>query len=101
MLETIDVNPYAERFDEAKTRKVSKTDSLELIRIVLDKGKVIPPHRAPGEITVLCIEGHIEFRIGGDEIELTSGMLLHLDGSNEHSLVAREPSSLLVTKVLG
>ncbi len=100
MLEAIDVGPFAEHLAEAKTKKVSKTDSLELIRIVLEQGKEIPPHRAPGEITVLCVEGKVIFRTADDEIELSAGTLLHLDGSNEHSLTAVEASSLLVTKVL-
>ena len=96
----IDVRPFGESISEARTNKVSKSDSLEILRIVLAAGKEVPPHRAPGEITVHCLEGRILFGRGDSNIELTAGMLLHLDGSQEHWLKAVEPSSLLVTKVL-
>ena len=54
----------------------------------------------PGEITVQCLEGKVEFRVGELERELTAGTLLHLEGADEHSLYAAEDSSLLVTIIL-
>ena len=44
---------------------VSKTEEMELIRLVLAAGKVLPNHKVAGPITVHCIEGKIEFTTMG------------------------------------
>lgn len=77
-----------------------KTGDLELIRLVLSAGKVIPPHKAPGEITVQCVEGRVAFTANGKTQELTVGQLLHLAAGEPHALKGIEDSSLLVTLIL-
>ena len=98
--EVIDVRPLAGAFDKAQTQTLVKTDSLEVIRVVMTAGKKLPPHRVAGEITVQCLEGHIDFWANGAKRELTAGSLLYLEGGSEHSLDAHENSSLLVTILL-
>jgi quercetin dioxygenase-like cupin family protein len=63
-------------------------------------GKKLPPHCVPGEITVQCLEGRVDFRIDGAKRELTAGSLLYLEGGGEHALAALENSSLLVMILL-
>ncbi len=77
-----------------------KTESLEVIRIVMQGGKDIAWHEVPGEITVQCLEGKVEFRVGELNRELTAGTLLYLEGADAHSLHANADSSLLVTILL-
>ncbi|HUG71775.1 MAG TPA: cupin domain-containing protein [Pirellulaceae bacterium] len=77
-----------------------KTDSLEVIRLVLPAGKDIKPHEVPGEITVQCLEGKVAFRTESSELELTAGKMIYLAGSDKHSVRAVEDSSLLVTILL-
>jgi quercetin dioxygenase-like cupin family protein len=77
-----------------------KTAALEVRRLVLPKGREIPTHRAPGEITVHCLEGRVAFTAGGTIRTLEAGQMLFLDASVPHSLVGLEDSSLLVTKLL-
>ena len=84
----------------ARSTTLVKTRSLEVLRLVLPKGKEIPPHKAPGEITVQCIEGRVVFTCHGKSPELLPGDLLYLDASQPHSLDAREDSVLLVTLLL-
>jgi quercetin dioxygenase-like cupin family protein len=84
----------------AKTTTLIKTTDLELIRLVLPAGKIIPLHKAPGEITVQCLEGRVEFTAEGRTQELTGGQLLYLAAGEPHALQAIESSSLLVTLLL-
>lgn len=84
----------------AKSATLVKTQNLEVLRLVLPKGKEIPSHKAPGEITVQCIEGRVVFTCHGKSPELLPGDLLYLNASEPHSLAAREDSALLVTLLL-
>ena len=80
-------------------REFSSAD-LELIRLVLPAGKEIPTHKAPGEITVQCLEGRVAFTAEGKTQELANGQLLYLTAGETHALKAIEDSSLLVTLLL-
>jgi quercetin dioxygenase-like cupin family protein len=82
-----------------KSAMLMKSDGLELIRLVIPAGKEIPPHRAPGEITVQCIEGLIAFEHDGHALELRPGDLLHLGPQETHSLKGVADSSVLVTRL--
>jgi quercetin dioxygenase-like cupin family protein len=85
---------------DSKTRTLAKTEDLELIRLILPAGKEIPSHKAPGEITVQCLEGRVAFTAGGKTQELTPGKLLYLAAGEPHAVKAIEDSSLLVTLLL-
>lgn len=98
--EIIDVRPLGERLKETRTRTLVKTDSLEIIRIVLPAGKLLPPHRVEGEITVQCLEGHIAFDADGTVHELSQGQMLYLAGGATHALRGIEDASVLVTILL-
>jgi len=98
--EVIDIAPLGARLQEFQTTTLLKTETLEVLRLVLPAGKQIPSHSVPGEITVQCLEGKVAFTARGEEHELTAGKLLFLAGSDEHSLRAVENSSLLVTILL-
>ena len=98
--ELVDVSALGSNLASAQTTTLVKTDSLEVIRLVLPAGKALKPHEVPGEITVQCLEGKVAFCAGDSECELTTGKLIYLAGSDEHSLRAVEDSSLLVTILL-
>ena len=98
--EIINVRPLGTEIPATITYTIVKTDDLEVIRIVLDAGKSLPPHRVPGEITVQCLEGKVAFSVGELRRELTQGDFLYLAGGSEHALHALENSSLLVSILL-
>jgi len=98
--EVIDVRPLADMSASAKTRMLIKTPHVEVIRIVLPAGKVIADHKAPGEITVHCLEGRMIFTTMDQEKELHAGDLLYLLAEEKHSVEASEDSSFLLTMVL-
>jgi len=98
--EVIDVRPLADTLDSSKTRTLIKTPHVEVIRIILPAGKVIADHKAPGEITVQCLEGRVNFKTMGLKKELLAGNLLYLSAQETHSVEASEDSSFLLTMVL-
>lgn len=77
-----------------------KTETIEVRRLTLPKGRAIPAHHARGEITVHCLEGRIAFTASGTTREVGAGQLIVLAAGEPHSLVGLEDSSVLVTKVL-
>lgn len=92
--------PLGAALSDSKTETLVKTSTLELIRLVLPAGKDIPSHKAPGEITVQCLEGSVTFTTEAKTQELSAGQLLYLSAGEPHALKASQDSSLLVTLLL-
>jgi quercetin dioxygenase-like cupin family protein len=98
--EVMDVRPLGPALTNSQTTTLAKTDSLEIIRLVIPQGKDIAEHRVAGEITIQCLEGHVIFNFGAQRRDLLAGQLLFLEGDQPHSLHAVEHSSVLVTILL-
>jgi quercetin dioxygenase-like cupin family protein len=84
----------------ASPSSLVKTETLEVRRLTLPKGRAIPTHHAPGEITVHCLDGRIAFTANGQTRNVGAGQLIVLAAGEPHSLVGLEDSTVLVTKVL-
>ncbi|AMV36829.1 cupin domain-containing protein [Planctomyces sp. SH-PL62] len=95
--EVVDVRPLGPALVNAITTALIKTEALEVIRLVVPKGKEISAHSTPGAITLQCIEGRIAFTSGGTQRELDAGQLLYLEGGRPHSVLGIEDASLLLT----
>jgi quercetin dioxygenase-like cupin family protein len=98
--EVVDIRPFGNQLSSSRTTALVKTDSMEVIRVVLPTHESMPPHRVEGEITVQCLEGRVQFSTGDSRCELTAGHFLYLRGGVLHCLLAIEDSSLLVTILL-
>ena len=98
--DVVDLRPLAQRLAGAKTSAILKSEQLELVRLVLPAGRGLKEHRAPGEITVQCLEGRIEFTSPAGLRVLKSGDLIHLRANEPHALQATVDSSALVTLCL-
>lgn len=99
--EVIDVRPLGAGLATAKTSTLLKTDKIEIIRLVMAAGKVLAQHKAPGEITVHCLEGKIAFTALGQTHELTASQLVHLPAGEPHSVQCLEDASFLLTILRG
>jgi quercetin dioxygenase-like cupin family protein len=93
-----DVRPLGTAPTDLQLITLVKTAALEVRRLVLPKGREIPTHRAPGEITVHCLEGRVAFTACGVARELEAGQMLLLRAHEPHSLSGLEDSSVLVTR---
>jgi quercetin dioxygenase-like cupin family protein len=91
--------PIGETVGATKSATLMKSAGLELIRLVIPAGMEIPPHRAPGEITVQCIEGHVVFEHDGNTSDLHAGDLVYLCPQEIHGLKGIVNSSVLVTRL--
>jgi quercetin dioxygenase-like cupin family protein len=98
--EVIDVRPLGSSLATAKTTTLLKTGKIEVLRLVMTTGKEITEHKAPGEITVQCLEGRITFTALGQTHELTAGQLLYLPAREPHSVKCIEDASFLLTILL-
>ncbi|NQV28989.1 MAG: cupin domain-containing protein [Rhodopirellula sp.] len=95
--EVVDVKPFGSSLTTTKTSTLFKTEQIEVIRIVMHNGKVIPEHKAPGAIIVQCLEGRVAFTALGKTEELCAGQLLYLEAEEPHALHCLEDASILVT----
>lgn len=98
--EIVSVRPLGARLGQEKTTTLVKSDHLEVIRLVLPRGKHIPRHEAPGEVTIQCLEGRIRMDLNGAVVELSAGDLLYLGDRAPHDVQALEDSTVLATLVL-
>ncbi len=93
----LDLRPLGAGLRNARTSALVKSAQLEVIRLVLPAGKEIPKHRAPGAITVHCLEGVAAFTALGQTQELACGHLLYLPAGVEHSVRGVEDAMVLLT----
>ena len=98
--QVFEVQPAGASGAETKTVTLIKTNDVEVVRLVLARGKVIAQHRAPGEITVQCLEGRVELTAMGRQQELAAGQMLFLSAGAPHSVLALDDSTVLLTILL-
>lgn len=98
--QVIDVQPLGGELSKAHTVALFKSEDLEVMRLVLQAGRAMPPHRVPGEITLQCMEGVLHVSIDGESCELRAGQLMYLSGGTMHGVLAKEDASALLTVVL-
>jgi len=95
--EVVSVRPLGPVLAQATTSAIIKAQQLEVIRVVLPAGKSLRQHDTPGEITVQCLEGEVEFQVGPRTHMMRAGDFLHLAPRAPHALRALQDASLLVT----
>lgn len=98
--EIVDIQPFGPSLPDRETYTLVKTDDLEILRLILPRGREIATHSAPGEITVQGLEGRVAFTALDKTVWLVPGHLLYLKANTPHSLRAEENSSLLLTILL-
>ena len=81
-----DVRPYGDRLASEITKAFFKSETLEVIRLVLPKGKKIPSHRTRGDVTVQCLEGHVLFTEEQSVHDLRAGDLIYVAPACSHAL---------------
>ena len=99
--QVVSVEPLGPDLATTKTWTLIKTEHMQVIRLVVPADKEVPAHHAPGEITVQCVEGRVEFTAAGKTQELGPGQLIFLSAGETHALRGIEGSSLLVTILSG
>jgi quercetin dioxygenase-like cupin family protein len=86
--------------ESSRTHALFKARDLEVIRVMLQAGDHMPPHKVPGEITVQCLVGRLEIGHPGGFSLLAGGEMTYLAGGALHDVRALEDSVALVTIAL-
>jgi quercetin dioxygenase-like cupin family protein len=93
-----DLNPLlADPAALSRSTTLLRENGLRCLLLHLKAGEEIPEHRAPGAISVHCLQGQVLFSEGEATTELHPGLLLTVAPNAPHALQAREESVLLVT----
>ncbi|MGH6888357.1 MAG: cupin domain-containing protein [Rhizomicrobium sp.] len=95
--EIVDLGPMGPGLREARTAAIIKADHFETIRLIVHAGAEIPQHKVSGEITLHCLEGHVELGVDPTPIALRANEWVYLEGGAPHSVKAIQDSSLLLT----
>ncbi|MFB6093270.1 MAG: cupin domain-containing protein [Haloquadratum sp.] len=87
-LASLEETPHADVFPEAEPKTV---------RLRLDAGERIPPHRHPDrDVVFYLVDGAVDLELDGESHPLEAGEIARFAGTREVSPVAREPSTALV-----
>lgn len=99
--EIVDLAPMGSKLADARTAAIIKADHFETIRLIVHAGTEIPQHQVAGEITLHCLEGHVELGVDPAPIALKANEWVYLEGAAPHSVKAIQDSSVLLTIFLG
>lgn len=98
--QVIALTPSGEDTSTFSAIALTKTEQIELIRLVLPAGKEMPEHHVKGEITFQCLSGEISFITRGNPTTLKAGEMLYVEGGAPHAVLALADSVALLTIVL-
>lgn len=87
--------------NEAATvsRTVLKAEGVRLVLFSFDTGEELSEHTAAMPVLLQVLDGRLTIEAGGQTVELRPGGVVHLPTRMPHSVVAEEPSRMLLTMV--
>lgn len=101
--EIVDLKTWASDLDQEKSKVITKTQGLELARLVISAG--VDMHHSDyckvlGATVFQCIEGHIILKTPDNQVSIKEGQLVFLEAGTEHALIGVDKSVVLLTIVL-
>ena len=85
--------------DRVECTQVFETENGGISLLAFKKGQLLDTHLAPAVVMVNVIEGEIEFTMNGVVNTLRGGEFLLMGADVPHSVVAKEDSKVMLTKV--
>ncbi|PWT84393.1 MAG: cupin domain-containing protein [Blastocatellia bacterium] len=79
-----------EKITEMVSRKIVTGEREMLAQVYLKRGCLVPMHSHPSEQMTYILQGALKFLIGGEEITVREGEVLHIPASVEHQAEALE-----------
>ena len=101
LLKKIELGKISKSEKNKDVTKIFDGERRQIIEVNLRRGEVLSKHKAQEPITVFCLAGNGRFLAGEhlkEEIELSAGVLLTLEGGIEHEVIAEPELKILVTK---
>jgi len=79
-----------EKVTEMLSRKIVSGDREMLVQIYVKRGCLVPMHAHESEQMTYVLQGALKFLVGGDEITVREGEVLHIPSGVEHQAEALE-----------
>ena len=79
-----------EKVTEMLSRKIVSGDREMLVQIYVKRGCLVPMHAHESEQMTYVLQGALKFLIGGEEITVREGEVLHIPSGIEHQAEALE-----------
>ena len=79
-----------ERLKPDLQRRLISTERLMLAHVYLEKGCLVPMHSHESEQMTYILQGALKFLVGGEEITLREGEVLHIPSRVPHQAEALE-----------
>ncbi|HEX2782111.1 MAG TPA: cupin domain-containing protein [Ilumatobacteraceae bacterium] len=83
--------------DAVVSKVIHRDDSLNVTVFGFDAGQELTEHRAARAAVVQVITGRLQFTVDGQVLDAGPGSWLHMAPETPHSLVAMEPTIMLLT----
>jgi len=77
-----------EKVTEMLSRKIVSGDREMLVQVYIKRGCLVPLHAHDSEQMTYVLQGALKFMIGGDEITVREGEVLHIPAGLEHQAEA-------------
>jgi quercetin dioxygenase-like cupin family protein len=98
MTHLADVGPLVEvAVDSTVSRTVLKAEGVRLVLFSFDAGQELSEHTAAMPVLLQVLDGRLTVSAGGRSVELVPGGVIHLPSRLPHTVLAGEPSRLLLT----
>jgi quercetin dioxygenase-like cupin family protein len=95
--EIVDLHSLGDGLGRARTTAIVKTETFEVVRLIIHSGMEMDAHEVPGPIMLHCLEGRVLLILAEESLELSAEQWVYLDGGAKHSVKGIEDSSLLLT----
>jgi quercetin dioxygenase-like cupin family protein len=79
------------------SKVVHRGDGMNVTVFGFDAGEELTEHQAARAAVVQVLFGRLRLTVDGEELELVPGSWLHMTPGTPHSLVATEPTIMLLT----
>ena len=81
------------------SKVVHRGDAMNVTVFGFDSGEGLTEHQAGRAAVVQVLSGRLRFTVDGEELELGAGSRLQMAAGTPHSLIASEPTVMLLTLV--
>jgi quercetin dioxygenase-like cupin family protein len=79
------------------SKVVHRGDGMNVTVFGFDAGEELTEHQAARGAVVQVLSGRLRFTVDGEELDLGPGSWLHMAPGTPHSLVATEPTLMLLS----
>jgi len=81
------------------SKVVHRGDGLDVTVFGFDAGEQLTEHQAARPAVVQVLSGRLRFTVDGEDVDLGPRSWLHMAAGTPHSLIATEPTTMLLTLI--